>query len=78
MKISPLAPACFPQLPEVKGVTLSAIAAGVKYKKRDDVMLAQLSKGTTIAGVLTQSLTASAPVEWCRKNLVSAKHGLSL
>ena len=73
MKISPLGPDCFPQLPEVKGVTLSAIAAGVKYKKRNDVMLAKLSKGTTIAGVLTQSLTASAPVDWCRKNLVNAK-----
>ena len=73
MKKSPLAPASFPVLPEVKGVTLSAIAAGVKYKNRDDVMLACLSPGTTIAGVLTQSLTASAPVDWCRKNLDHAK-----
>ena len=73
MKKSPLAPAAFPKLPQVKGVTLSAIAAGVKYKNRDDVMLVGLSAGTTIAGVLTQSRTASAPVDWCRKNLSHAR-----
>lgn len=73
MKKSPLAPATFPKLPEVNGVRISAISAGVKYKNRDDVMLASLSPGTTIAGVLTNSLTASAPVDWCRKNLAHAK-----
>lgn len=72
MDKSPLAPASFPDLLEVKGVTLSAVAAGVKYQNRDDVMLACLPRGTVIAGVLTQSLTASAPVDWCRKNL---RHG---
>jgi glutamate N-acetyltransferase/amino-acid N-acetyltransferase len=34
-------------------------------------MLAQLAPGTTVAGVFTQSLTAAAPIDWCRKALKS-------
>ena len=73
MNKSPFAPLEFPKLPAIDGVKLSAVAAGVKYKKRLDVMLAEFSPGSTIAGVLTQSLTASAPVAWCRKNLPKGK-----
>jgi glutamate N-acetyltransferase/amino-acid N-acetyltransferase len=32
-------------------------------------MLAELAPGTTVAGVFTRSLTASAPVLWCREAL---------
>ena len=32
-------------------------------------MVAELAPGTTVAGVFTRSLTASAPVEWCREAL---------
>ncbi|MGU9957911.1 MAG: bifunctional glutamate N-acetyltransferase/amino-acid acetyltransferase ArgJ [Arenicellales bacterium WSBS_2016_MAG_OTU3] len=72
MKVSPLAPAGFPSIPTIEGVRFAAVSAGIKQKDRADVFLAALRKGTNIAGVLTQSLTASAPVEWCRKQL---KHG---
>jgi glutamate N-acetyltransferase/amino-acid N-acetyltransferase len=64
--ISPLAPAGFPELKPIAGVRLAAYAAGVRYAGRDDVMLAELVPGTTIAGVLTQSTTPGAPVDWCR------------
>src|SRR5207237_8249777 len=64
--ISPLAPAGFPELKPIAGVRLAAYAAGVRYAGRDDVMLAELAPGTTIAGVLTQSTTPGAPVDWCR------------
>ena len=67
--ISPLAPAGFPEMPAVAGVRLAAGACGLRYQGRDDVLLAELASGTTAAGVLTRSLTASAPVEWCRKAL---------
>ena len=46
-------------------------ASGVRYKDRDDVMLALVPAGATIAGVLTRSKTSSAPVDWCRKNLAA-------
>ena len=69
MTISPLAPAAFPELPEIAGVTFAAGAAGVKYKNRTDVMLAMVSAGASIAGVFTRSATRSAPVLDCQAKL---------
>jgi glutamate N-acetyltransferase/amino-acid N-acetyltransferase len=69
MTISPLAPKIYPTLPPISGVRLATAEAGVRYKDRIDVLLAEFSEGTTVAGVLTTSLTASAPVLACRKHL---------
>ncbi|WP_085910122.1 bifunctional glutamate N-acetyltransferase/amino-acid acetyltransferase ArgJ [Kiloniella majae] len=66
---SPLAPASFPEMPEIEGVRLSTKACGVKYQGRKDVLLMSFDEGTTIGGVLTRSLTCSAPVECCRDHL---------
>ena len=70
---SPLAPARFPHVPEIAGVRLSAVAAGVRSRGRKDVMLAELAPGTTVGGVFTRSRTAAAPVEWCRERLKSGR-----
>ena len=70
---SPLAPERFPNIPEIAGVRLSAVAAGVRYRGRKDVMLAELAPGTTVGGVFTRSRTAAAPVEWCREKLKSGR-----
>ena len=70
---SPLAPAHFPQMPEVAGVRLAATACGIRYKGRTDLLLAEIGKGATVAGVFTRSKTASAPVEWCRAALKSGR-----
>jgi glutamate N-acetyltransferase / amino-acid N-acetyltransferase len=67
--VSPLAPAGFPPLPPIAGVRLAAFASGIRYVGRDDLMLAELAPGTTVAGVFTRSLTAGAPVLWCRECL---------
>ncbi|MEO0918161.1 MAG: bifunctional glutamate N-acetyltransferase/amino-acid acetyltransferase ArgJ, partial [Pseudomonadota bacterium] len=68
--VSPLAPkGGFPDLPVIEGVRFSAIAAGVKYAERTDVMLAELAPGTVIAGTFTQSKTRSAPVLDCQSKL---------
>ena len=69
MAISPLAPAAFPDLPVIDGVTFAAGAAGVRYKGRTDVMLAVLAPGSAIAGVFTRSATRSAPVLDCQAKL---------
>ena len=66
---SPLAPAGFPDMPEVSGVRLAAAAAGLKKSGERDLLLAALDPGTTIAGVLTRSRCPSAPVDWCRQAL---------
>jgi len=62
---SRFAPKRFPRLPEIAGVRLAAAAAGVRYSGRDDVMLAEIAPGSSVAGVFTTSKTRSAPVEWC-------------
>jgi glutamate N-acetyltransferase/amino-acid N-acetyltransferase len=67
--VSPLAPARFPDLPPIAGVRLAAHAGGIRYAGRDDLMLAELAPGSAIAGVFTRSLTAGAPVDWCRDGL---------
>ncbi|MEO3427229.1 bifunctional glutamate N-acetyltransferase/amino-acid acetyltransferase ArgJ [Pelagibius sp. CAU 1746] len=69
LEVSPLAPARFPTLPAIAGVQFATAACGVKYKGRPDVCLMVLDPGSTVAGVLTRSKTASAPVEWCRAQL---------
>ena len=67
--VSPLAPAAFPELPVIDGVTFAAAQAGVKYQGRVDVMLARLVPGTTMAGVFTRSATRSAPVLDCQAKI---------
>ncbi len=69
MKTSPLAPAQFPDLPVIAGVTFASAAAGVKYKNRTDVMLAIAAPGSAVAGVFTRSATRSAPVLDCQAKL---------
>lgn len=69
-KVSPLAPAGgFPALPVIDGVRFASIAAGVKYAGRDDVMLAEICDGASIAGVFTRSATRSANVLDCQAKM---------
>ena len=65
--ISPFAPKTYARLAPIAGVRLAAHACGIRYQGRDDLMVAELAPGTTVAGVFTRSLTAAAPVAWCQK-----------
>ena len=71
--VSPLAPTDVPDMPAISGVKLATAAAGIRYQGRTDVLLAVMDKGTTVAGVFTQSKCPSAPVEWCRAKLSSGR-----
>ncbi len=73
MKPSPFAPKQPAILPPLQGIRLAAIEAGIRYQGRKDVLLAVFPEGTQVAGVLTRSKTASAPVDWCRKQLAHGK-----
>jgi len=66
---SPFAPQKFPRLPKIDGVRIATAEAGIHYRDREDLLLALFAPGTTVAGTLTRSKTASAPVLWCRKKL---------
>jgi glutamate N-acetyltransferase/amino-acid N-acetyltransferase len=67
--VSPFAPKSLPNVQAVEGVRFATAEAGIRYKDRTDLLLAVLEPGTTAAGVLTQSKTRSAPVEWCAQAL---------
>ena len=71
--VSPLAPARFPTMTPIAGVRLAAHAAGIRYSGRNDMMVAELAPGSTVAGVFTKSLTFGAPVGWCRECLPGGK-----
>jgi glutamate N-acetyltransferase/amino-acid N-acetyltransferase len=66
--VSPLA-VPLPTLPPIPGVRLGAVAAGIRYKNRTDLMLAEFSAGTTVAGVFTRNRCPGAPIDWCRAAL---------
>jgi glutamate N-acetyltransferase/amino-acid N-acetyltransferase len=66
--VSPNAVA-FPAMQPIAGVRLASYAAGIRYKGRDDVMVAELAPGSTIAGVFTQSTMPGQPVIWCQQCL---------
>lgn len=52
---------------------MATAACGVRYTGRVDLLVAEFSEGTNVAGVFTQSLTASASVLACREALISGK-----
>lgn len=71
--ISPLAPKNgFPKLPKIQGIRFAAVAANIKYTKRNDVMLIECAAGSSIAGVFTRSSTRSASVLDCQNKLKNA------
>lgn len=71
--VSPLAPVAFAELPAIEGVRLAAAECGIRYQNRPDVLLVEMSEGTQAAGVFTTSLTAAAPVIWCKQILKKKK-----
>ena len=72
-QVSPLAPDGFTTLPAIVGVRTATVRSGIKYKNRDDVLVAALPPGTTVAGTLTRSTTPGAPVKWCREILAKGR-----
>ncbi len=69
---SPLAVG-LPDLLPLPGVRLGAAAAGIRYKGRTDLVMAELAAGTTVAGVFTSNKCPGAPVDWCREALAGGR-----
>ncbi len=72
--VSPFAPKHLPRLAAIDGVRIATAASGIRYPGRTDLLFALFDPGTAVAGVLTKSKTASAPVDWCRAHL---PHGMA-
>ena len=63
----------------LKDIKISTIYSGIKKTQdnEDDLLLIELEKKTAIAGVFTQSLTSSASVNQCKKNLAKYKEPIA-
>jgi glutamate N-acetyltransferase/amino-acid N-acetyltransferase len=53
----------------MKGLKISTVNCGIKYKNRDDLLLVTFDAPANVAGVFTQSSMPAAPVVWCKKNI---------
>jgi glutamate N-acetyltransferase/amino-acid N-acetyltransferase len=53
----------------IAGCRLASVAAGIRYKNRDDLVLMELAPGSVAAGVFTQNTLCAAPVIVARKHL---------
>ncbi len=69
MNRSPLAPAHFPALPAIGGVTLRVARARYKEWDRCDLTYIELAEGTSVAGVTTRNICCSTEVEMCREGI---------
>lgn len=72
--VSPLAPASFPRLPTIAGLTMRVGAAGLYKRARTDLALFGFAKTSRAAGVFTTNAVGAAPVDWT-KAVLKAKRG---
>ncbi len=63
---------------KIKGIRIATCNSGIKYKDRDDLMLAIFDKPTAIAGVFTKSSIKGAPVTKSIANLAASKTARAL
>ncbi len=74
-----LAPTLSPlalELPDLRpfgGIRLGAAEAGIRYQGRTDLVMIEMPKGTTAAGVFTRNKCPGAPVDWCRAALARGR-----
>ena len=70
---SPLAVPFPADMPKIAGTTLRVARARYKNWDRADLTYAELTEGTSVAGVFTQSACASSEVELGREQVKSGK-----
>jgi len=62
----------FPDMPEISGVKISTAHSGMRYKK-EDLLVAEFSEGTNVAGMFTKNEVVGEPIIWCRNILSKGK-----
>jgi glutamate N-acetyltransferase/amino-acid N-acetyltransferase len=58
-----------PELLPVAGVRLASVAAGIRYRQRDDLVVIELAEGGSCAAVFTRNAFCAAPVLVAREHL---------
>lgn len=73
LQTSRFAPAAFPDLPQVEGVTAATAACAIKSGDQPDLLVVQLPEGTAVGGVFTRSSVTSAAVQRGRRSLAGGR-----
>jgi glutamate N-acetyltransferase/amino-acid N-acetyltransferase len=63
-------------IPKIAGLKLGATGAGIKHKDRDDLLLIELTPGSSCAAVFTRNAFCAAPVTVARKHISHAPRWL--
>lgn len=63
----------FADLKPIDGARLNALAAGIRYKDRDDLALIELCEGSVVGGCFTQNLYKAAPVIIAQQHLAQSQ-----
>jgi len=66
----------FPIMPEIPGIRLGTVCAGIKQKVRDDLLIFEAVEGSSCAAVFTQNAFCAAPVQVARKHLAATPRWL--
>ena len=61
----------FPVMPDVKGVRIGVVEAGVRYANRKDLVLFSVDAGARVAGVYTQNAFCAAPVHIAKEHMLA-------
>ncbi|MCG6865974.1 MAG: bifunctional ornithine acetyltransferase/N-acetylglutamate synthase, partial [Thiogranum sp.] len=61
-----------PDLLPVAGMRLAAVAAGIRYQDRDDLVVVEIAAGADTAAVFTRNAFCAAPVSVAREHLTDA------
>ena len=64
-----------PKIPSIAGVRISGVVAGLKDNGKHDLFVAELVRGSTIAGTFTRSKCPGMPVEGSKRQLAVGKAG---
>lgn len=66
----------FPIMPEIPGIRLGTVCAGIKQTVRDDLLVFEMAESGSCAAVFTQNAFCAAPVQVARKHLATAPRWL--
>ena len=66
----------FPALPEIPGIRLGTVCAGIKQTVRDDLLVFEAVEGATCAAVFTQNAFCAAPVLVAKNHLTHSPRWL--
>lgn len=57
----------------INGIKIGTANAGIKQTSRPDIVVFELEKGATTAGIFTENAFCAAPVQICKKHLAAAE-----